>query len=206
MKIFLVRHGESALNAQHIHQDSSTGLSELGKTQAQFVAQRFLNIPVDLILSSPFERAKQTAEIISSAVKKDVQYSPLLKEMKRPTEIEGKLSHAPEIIAIKDLIIANYNNPEYRHSDEETFIDFRTRALEALEYIASHTEENILIVTHGEFIRMLVSVMIFGEKLQASEYLSINHFMMLTNTGITVCQYKNSWRLSMWNDVAHLGS
>ena len=78
MKLYLVRHGESTYNIDGIIQPLGSELSEKGKEQAKFLAARFKNIPVDIIISSPLKRAKQTAEIIERVIQKEVIYTDLL--------------------------------------------------------------------------------------------------------------------------------
>lgn len=67
MRLYFLRHGD-AIESPYYH-DTQRPLSEPGKRQIQGVA-RFLRgtkTAVDLILSSPLIRARETAEIIRSA-------------------------------------------------------------------------------------------------------------------------------------------
>ena len=63
MKTFwLIRHGESTSNAGAITTDpGSTPLTDLGRQQAEYMAQAFTHSP-DLIVTSPYIRTQQTAE------------------------------------------------------------------------------------------------------------------------------------------------
>ncbi len=206
MKLYLVRHGESEGNEAGTHQHPETNLSPTGLKQAQFIATRFTKIPIDAILASPFQRAKQTAETIGLAIKKPVETSPLFQEIKRPSEILGKLEADPAITAIRKTIRDNWHNPNYRHSNEETFFEFRARAIKALEYIKGTDRENVLLVTHGLFLRALVCVMEFGDNLEPDHLKRSAAFFVASNTGITLCEWKDDkWKLVTWNDHAHLG-
>jgi broad specificity phosphatase PhoE len=55
--------------------------------QVKVVAERFVNIPVDLIVASHYQRAKESAEIVGKKVGVKIRYSNVFKEMKRPTEM-----------------------------------------------------------------------------------------------------------------------
>ncbi|HLD62134.1 MAG TPA: histidine phosphatase family protein [Patescibacteria group bacterium] len=70
MKIYFVRHGESVSNALGLRQGPDGGLTAKGIKQAKILAKKFSKIPVDLIVSSPYDRAKLTAQIISKAIGK----------------------------------------------------------------------------------------------------------------------------------------
>jgi broad specificity phosphatase PhoE len=65
-------------------------------------------------------------------------------------------------------------------------------------------KENVLVVTHGDFIKMLISLIIFGEKVKPSTYIQLRSGFYIKNTGITECEYKNEkWKLITWNDANH---
>lgn len=205
MIVYFVRHGESELNAKRVHQDGNVKLSEAGIAQANKLADRMTSLPIDTIISSPFERAKQSAEIISQKINVPIQINPLFVEIKRPTEIEGRGIHEPEVVEIKTQIRNNWDNPDFRHSDEETFFEFRDRAKKVIEEIKSLNGEHKLIVTHGDLIGMIICLLTFGDELSPEEFLSLRNLFTLSNTGITVCEYKEGkWKLVSWNDVSHL--
>lgn len=65
--IFLIRHGESKANAGLPSTDpGSVGLTLLGHKQARCIAEYLKFYPLDLIITSPYLRAKETAEPTSS--------------------------------------------------------------------------------------------------------------------------------------------
>ena len=200
MKVYLVRHGESKLNAKRIHQNAKSELSELGVKQAEFVAKRFIRIPVDVIVASPFTRAKQTAEIINSVLKKPIKFTSLLAEQKRPTVIEGLHYDDPAVIEIHKLIKVNWHNPAWRHSDEETFFDLKERAEKVIENVLELKKENVLLVTHGDIMGMIFLILAQKDKLEPNDYWRFRTFLAINNTGITLYEYKNE----KWKDVQFL--
>lgn len=205
MKFYFVRHGESSGNAERLHQNRNTELSESGKSQAKTLSNRFKTIPVDLIISSPYERAKKTAEIINLELQKPLEISELFRERKRPTEIEGLTYDDPQAVLIKNQIINNFHNPDFRHSDEETFFDLKNRAKEVLSFLEKQPVENILVVTHGDFLRFILGVIIFEEDFKPNQAIKMSEALLGNNTGITLCEFKDRWRVITWNDHAHLG-
>ncbi len=206
MKVYFVRHGESEQNAKSMHQPHDSKLSEKGTTQAQFVARRFSNIPISKIVSSPFERAKQTAELIASNTGHTVIYSDLFVERKRPSQFENRHTEDNVVLEIKAQIKQNYHDENWHHSDEENFADVKKRATNAIKYLEENDCESIVVVTHGAFLRAIIGVMMFGQNLTSQEEVRIRHFMMVGNTGVTLCEFEESmWKLIVWNDQAHLG-
>lgn len=64
--VYLVRHAKSIGNTERIFQGrSNLGLSAEGRAQLPQLAERFRNIPLEAVYSSPLQRAVQTAEAVS---------------------------------------------------------------------------------------------------------------------------------------------
>lgn len=205
MKVYFVRHGETQANATNSDQDESGSLNEDGKKQARFLARRLSKLEIDCILSSSYERTRETAEIINLELKKEIKLSDLLIELKVPSELVGRAKDDPEAIEIRKIWRENYGNPNWHYSDEENFFDRKNRVLKFIHYLSSLNKENILIVTHGSFLRMLACVMIFGGDLTMEESRKLVSFLQVSNTGISICEYLDGkWKLITWNDLAYL--
>ncbi len=207
MKIYFVRHGESMYNPLRLHQTGEIQLSEYGARQANLVAKRFEHISVDIILSSRYERARQTAEVIQAVVKKEIEYNDLLRELKRPSEIEHVSFDDKKSIEIRKLMKKHLHDYVWHYSDEENLHDFRKRAGDLLEHLSLRKEEAVVIVSHGLLIRMIVGLMVFGDEYTVTMYERMEHHCRLKNTGITLCERdeKGMYKLTTWNDHAHLG-
>lgn len=206
MKLYLVRHGESTFNIDGIIQPLGNELSEKGKEQAEFLAARFKGISVDIIISSPLKRAKQTTEIIQGVIGKEVVYTELLSERKNPSEFIGMHYKDTKFIKINELL-RDSTDPSFHHSDEENLFDLKDRAERLLEFISNRKEEHILCVTHGVFLKVIIGAMEFGEQLTPQTIFTRQGFLKAKNTGITVCEKdeKRGWSMHTWNDHAHLG-
>jgi len=68
--VFLVRHGRTELNAAGLLRGRlDPPLDEIGRHEAEALGVLFEAVPVDLILSSPLQRARQTAARIAAATR-----------------------------------------------------------------------------------------------------------------------------------------
>lgn len=66
--IFLVRHGRTALNAAGVLRGRlDPPLDDVGRQEAAAVAELFAGVPLDVVLSSPLRRARETAAPIAEA-------------------------------------------------------------------------------------------------------------------------------------------
>ncbi len=207
MKVYFVRHGETVGNAQQFHQDAHTPLTEIGIDQAHFVAHRFTKIQIDGILSSDFQRAQQTAQIIADKLDKPFETTPLLREIKRPTEIEGKHIYDPSITKLKDLIRSKQDDPNYHYSDEENFFDLFKRVQKFIRLLNKRKEKSLLAVTHGVTLRSILSTVLFQDNLTPHIFAQIDKRLKTTNTGLSLIEKEpnSDWIVRIFNDHSHLG-
>jgi broad specificity phosphatase PhoE len=207
--IYFVRHGETENNALGIRQGAEGPLTEKGRAQVLATAKRFpkhKGCP-QIIYASPYERTKETAEIISQEIGVKVKYSELLTERRNPSEVIGRSGADPEIRKIIDRIDNSYHADDLRYSDEENFTDLKKRAKKLLGYISRRMQKRIIMVTHKIFLKVVVSYIVYGDKLTATQYNNLSYFNPIDNAGMAICLYthhwfkKNEWKLLVWNDL-----
>lgn len=197
-KIFyMIRHGESLLNAAHIRQGSEGSLSPKGQEQAANAGKRLARHTrkFDAVLVSPFTRTQETAAIICQYVKskKPVEYVDLLTERRNPSEIINQSATDPVVKQIVDRMDLSFHEDNYRYSDEENFQDLKERAEKLLKYLAHRPEKKILIVTHSIFLKMIASYIIYRDKLDAHKYNLLSYTNASSNASTTVCEYNSGW-------------
>lgn len=205
MRIYIVRHGQSMSSALKNYDSGDSKLTSVGIKQVSKVATRINRLPIDIIISSDYARALQTAEIIGKKVRKKYVVTTLLREEKHPSDIISKLADNSEVVEIKKRMYENRNKRKWHFSDEENFFDLKNRMIKFLGFLKRRKENNLLIISHGQAIRMLISILIFGNQLTADIFYKMRTALLLRNTGITVCDYfENQWKLVTWNDHTHL--
>jgi len=91
-RLILVRHAESNVTVSQVigGERSCTGLSDLGVRQAQRLRDRLEAdaLSVDVLLSSPLPRARETTEIIAPALGRPIEFDAALEEH-RPGDADG---------------------------------------------------------------------------------------------------------------------
>src|SRR5918999_5392478 len=89
MRLYLVRHAQSEANAGLPGASRDCSLTDLGRRQAQAVAQRLARHRIDRVLASPYVRTLETAEAIRQATGAPASVFPLLHEHQvRPFEVD----------------------------------------------------------------------------------------------------------------------
>jgi isoleucyl-tRNA synthetase len=165
---FFMRHGEAMNHIQEtwtreLHRHGA--LTEKGKQQVRENAQAFKETP-DVIIASPYERTKETAEITAEAVsfpKEKIIFDDRLKEWDVDATFEGK--PFPEMDA---YYAEGYNkDPYWKVTDGETFAELVKRIGEFLyELEEKYQGKKILIVSHAgasRAMRFVAASMTFSD-------------------------------------------
>ncbi len=147
-RLILVRHGESAGNRERRFTTTPTELplTELGIQQAKEAAGRIAaRFAPELVISSPYFRARHTAEIIA-------------RELELSMAIERDL-HEREMGDLRgELYDAMLQHPQYdplrrwtwKPPGGESFEDVKRRAAPVLDRLArGHPGRELVVVSHG---------------------------------------------------------
>ena len=149
MKLYVVRHGETLENANNcLVGRINSSLTNEGINQAKKVSVYFKDKNIDLIVSSPLDRCRQTSEIISNN-KIPIIYSDSLLGRDHG-EFTGK---PKESINFDEYW--NYNkNIQYKKA--ESVQDLYNRVAKLVEEIKEkYAGKNVIIVTHSGIMRVL---------------------------------------------------
>jgi broad specificity phosphatase PhoE len=190
---YFVRHGRTLLNEQGIKQGADGALAEVGKAQARELGSQLLPTHIQHIYTSPYERARETAEIIRTTLHKGVTVTSLLAERRNASEVIGKSTEDKEVARIVSLTDLRFHDDDYRFSDEENFEELAKRARKCLRYLEAQPYTRTCIVTHHAILHMMLSAMLLGRQLTAVNYVKLSFFNPAANGGITVCVY-HPWR------------
>lgn len=182
----LVRHGQSTWNAERrIQGQLDPPLSELGRAQANRVAERLARERWDVLYSSDLSRARQTAEAIARRVGLPVRTDPDLREQGQGKR-EGMLLEDANRL---------YPDPDAPEVGRETHEALRKRAVAVFQKIRdAHPGGRILVVAHGALMASF---------LQAA--LGITERIRMENTACTLLRWDGSrWTCDLFVDASHL--
>ena len=141
MKVYIVRHGQVPHNALKQYNTIDEDLTELGIQQAEELRDKIKNIKFDLIICSPLNRAKHTAEIININNYK-VIYDDRIKERSC-----GDLSGKPLEVTNREEYW-NYNTT-IKYGTSENIKLFFDRVYNFLDELKTKDYERVLIVAHS---------------------------------------------------------
>jgi probable phosphoglycerate mutase len=187
--IYLIRHGETALNANRTLQPPETPLSERGFAQAQRLAERLRPARIARILASDLARAAMTAEAVRAATGAPLEFEPELHERNfgdwRGTPY-GELGFDP---------FAEGMSPP----GGETWEVFHARVARAWRKVlaaAARADGPLAVVTHGLVCRGVISF-------HAPPAPGLAPPAGFRNTSLSVLE-GTPWRATLIDCVAHL--
>jgi len=161
-QIIFLRHGQAKNNTERILAGRTEGvpLTDTGIKQSEHTAELLEQMNISAIYSSPIERAKHTAEIAGKHNSLDVTIDDRLNELDM-----GKFTGMPydEIFKSHGNVFMKFYNGELEiaHNGVETFPDVKKRILGIVDYvIEKHPDENVLLVTHMDPIKAMLSTIV----------------------------------------------
>ena len=161
-QIIFLRHGQAKNNTERILSGRTPGvpLTDKGITQAQQTAELLEDMNISAIYSSPIQRAKHTAEIVGKHNSIDVTIDDRLIELDM-----GKFTNVPydEIFTSHGNVFMKFYNGELEiaHNGVETFADVKKRVASIVEeVIEKHPDENVVLVTHMDPIKAMLSTIV----------------------------------------------
>jgi probable phosphoglycerate mutase len=198
----LLRHGETPHTAEKRFSGSGghdPELSQEGLRQAAAVAERLAQDGgVDVVVSSPMRRTRQTADAVASAMGLDVREVDGFRECAFG-EWEG-LTFAEVREGWPEHLAHWLGDPAAEPPGGESFADVRRRVTRARDQLlARHPRQVVLVVTHVTPTKVLVS-----DALGAP--LSALYRMEMSPATLTEIQWFESGQASLrrFNDAAHL--
>lgn len=199
-RLYLIRHGETEWNKINRTQGCGNNLplSSTGVLQAKAVAETFADKEIDAIYSSDLKRAYDTACEISNVTKLPVIAIPGLREMNfgcweglTSSEIRERYGE------IHKIWISNPGQAKIPQA--ETIMMLQKRTIDTVnEIINQHRGKNIIIVSHGISIKILMLTLLGMD-------VSNHSRIKLDNAGVSIVDCgERGTVLSLLNDTCHL--
>lgn len=187
MRLYIVRHGETVENRQRICQGQTHGtLTPEGIEGAHLVGRALAEVPIDLCFSSDLNRAHDTAKAI-------------LQEHHTPYTITTDARLRERYYGAFQGKVFPVTADHYYHPEAEPPMEIAERLRSFMKDIEAHyPDKNILVVTHGFTLRILLALM---SELEPDQWSTTPEF---ANTSLTIVEGPAPYRILKLNDVTHL--
>ncbi|MDD2391353.1 MAG: histidine phosphatase family protein [Bacilli bacterium] len=149
MKIYLIRHGKTEVNAGNQLQGRiNNGLNDEGIKQCIDLREKLKDKSIDLIISSPLERCKKTSEILSD------NKIPIVYNQKLIGRDHGEFTGLSKHKVNLEEYWNYYLNKKYEKAENIQDLYNRSRDF-LLELKEKYDNKKIAIVTHSGIIKVL---------------------------------------------------
>ncbi len=201
MRVIFVRHGETDWNKiGRIQGRLDIGLNINGIRKAHYCKKKLQNYNVDAIYSSPQKRAYQTSEIINAAFNLPIRQSNMLQEIDLGTW-QGLTWREVEL-KNRNLFMKYEKDGDFSSIyGGESWLDVQSRMVDFLDMVLYSPYENVVVVSHGGAIRMLLSA-VMGLPISSRTNLDIY------NLSLNVVRYvkeKKRWQVETINEHSYIG-
>ncbi len=149
MLLYVVRHGKTVWNLEHrVQSITDIELCEEGRMTARAISEEVRNLNVDVVISSPLSRARETAKILVGDTL-PINIDDRIKERDWGRN-EGMNLEGLDTWDCWDVILnTNVQNIE-------RIQDFMSRVSEFLEEIKiRYKDKKVLLVTHSAVVRVI---------------------------------------------------
>ena len=199
-RLVLVRHGETDWNISGRYQgQKDVPLNATGRQQEQALARRLHSMEIDAIYSSDLSRASDTAELIAKSVGKRANLRRELREV----DVGVWCGHTfAEMEREYPNHIAQWLSDPARTSrlHGESYTQLQDRVLAFVkEILEKHQGQNVLIVTHGAVIGILLCSALGLDLGKRPNW-------QIDNGSISIIRFDDNdvAKIELINDVSHL--
>ncbi|MEA2553861.1 MAG: 2,3-bisphosphoglycerate-dependent phosphoglycerate mutase [Fimbriimonadaceae bacterium] len=198
MRLYLVRHGQTAWNAEEKAQGhTDIPLDETGLRQASCLATFCEDLPIKLVLTSDLQRSLKTAEAVAQHIGARVESTPLLRERTfgewegLPYVEVGKMFGEAAEKGLTSLY-------EACPPGGESLAMAWNRVKAITERLATEPE-NTLVVSHGGVCALMLAQLIGGD-------LNTSRAFRFKNCAVTELHRRpdGSFQLIAFNDASHI--
>ena len=161
IRVFLIRHGESESNAGLPSADpGSAPLTPEGRRQARQVARVLADLPA-LIVTSPYLRARQTAQPTISRFPAAACQEWPVQEFTYLGDLHGRTSTAGER---RPYARAYWDQADPHHASPgaESFTGLLRRTADFLDRLTAQGSGPVVVFTHGLFMRAVAWSLLTG--------------------------------------------
>ena len=199
--LYLTRHGQTMWNLEkRLQGTQNSPLTKAGIMQAEDLRDRLKDIDVDIIYTSPLERAYKTAEIIKGNKEIPLLVHNGLMEINFGAWEGMTLEEIEGVEEYKYEYSKFFNTPsKYTPFKGESVSDFVHRIQHSIiDIINENRGKNILIVTHGMTLKFLMTLF---KSLDIDDIVSLPVMGQAALTHIEV--QDNEYKILLEDDRSH---
>jgi len=152
MKIYLIRHGQTTGDIAGLYGGTyDDHLSKKGVEQVKEMAKKLVDKNIEIIYSSPYHRARETAEIIARNIAAPIEIKTDLRERNAYGFMDGQSKKEMAEKYPEEVAKAEDYRQMVRGGEE--YEGFKKRILAVFDEIAREKYDTVAVLSHGGPIR-----------------------------------------------------
>ncbi|MBC8374660.1 MAG: histidine phosphatase family protein [FCB group bacterium] len=175
-KIYLIRHGQTEWNSVgRIQGFADTPINDMGRTQIELLSSYLSQIPNFhfRLISSDAKRCKESTEVLSGVFGTPFIAMEELREVNFGVWNGRKISELKKDVRLKK--VWNNLSPNHVWEGGESFTEAHSRANNCIEECLQESNvNNLVVVTHGIIIQLLMSYWIRGSLAYSKDFVVEN--------------------------------
>ena len=198
--VYLVRHCEARGNIdREFHGSFDSDISENGRCQLARLAERFRDIPLDAVYSSPLRRARLTAEALNTHHGLPIAFDERLKELNGGKWEKNLWAELPKLFPESSEAWGSRPH-EFEAPEGETMRQLYDRMREAiLDIVAQNEGKTVAVASHGCAIRNALCWGLTGDIVRLAD------IPWCDNTAIAEFRFEDgNLTVVNYNDSSHL--
>jgi len=198
--IYLVRHCEARGNIdREFHGSFDSDISDNGREQLRRLSERFRDIPLDALYSSPLRRARLTAEAVNLHHNLPIVFDERLKELNGGLWERNKWAELPQLFPESSEAWGSRPH-EFEAPEGETMRQLYDRMKAALcDIAAAHEGQTVAVASHGCAIRNALAWGLTGDIVRLGD------IPWCDNTAVSVFRFEDGKvSVTLYNDSSHL--
>ncbi len=151
MKIYVMRHGQTNYNVLGLCNDDPAAdvhLTELGIRQAEAAAETLRHAALEQVFVSELPRTRQTADIVNRRHRAPITVHAGLNDLR------SGFNNRP---VAEYFAAAGHDRLRFRADGGESLLDYKTRVLAFLDWLARQRWQRVLVVAHEETLRVIAA-------------------------------------------------
>ncbi|WP_079479867.1 histidine phosphatase family protein [Halobacillus salinus] len=143
-KLYIVRHAHSTYTTE----ERTRPLSKEGRADANALCEKLSMYPIDIIVSSPYQRAVETVKPLADYLHKQVH---TMEGWKERTLVEGGAAD------FQKAIEAVWEDESFSWPGGESNVEARDRGVQALnQLLEKYNGKHVVVGTHGNIMTLIM--------------------------------------------------
>lgn len=162
-EIYFIRHGQTLKNTSWTYQGPEEPLTDKGREQVKKAAEYLKDKNIQVLYSSPYKRALETASLIAATVGLEARELPAAREFGRPLGLYGRHHFSWSSAKYLFALWRHQLDLSWNREEAESVAHIIERVKEVKKTLEAAPEERIVVVSHKIFMALFTETLAYDK-------------------------------------------